>query len=66
MWKWKEEGNHVTNIAIRNELNCFILVPTIDMGSLDGVFLEDLMKLCSSNLKPLLWNHSYIDEVMEI
>jgi len=36
------------------------------MRSLDGVLLEDLIKLCWSNLKPLLWNHAYIDEVMQI
>jgi len=38
----------------------------VDMRSLDGVVLEDLMKLCWSNLKSLLWNHAYIDEVMKI
>jgi len=36
------------------------------MWSLDGVLLEDLMKLCWINFNSLLWNHAYIDKVMEI
>jgi len=36
------------------------------MRSLDGVLLEDLMKLWWRNLKTLPWNHAYIDEDMKI
>jgi len=35
----------------------------VDMWSLYGVFHEDLMKLCWTNLKPLLWNHTTLVEL---
>jgi len=38
----------------------------VDIHSLDDLILEDLMKLWWRYLKPLPWNHAYIDEDMEI